>query len=138
MTAKTIGYARTAVVQGDIDIQIEKLKVAGCTEIFSDSGFSGTTLKRPSLKAALSTLRAGDKFTVCAMNRISRSSIDLMRIVDTLMSKGVELEVVDEPHAARMLQDRVNYAPDPSPDKSSIRYAMFQLGKFLVRRSRIC
>ena len=44
-----VGYARVSTVGQSLDIQISRLKEAGCDEIFADK-HTGTTADRPALK----------------------------------------------------------------------------------------
>lgn len=136
MAEKKIGYAYAAT-SNEMDEQTRRLKAAGCSEVFTDLKKIGSHLSRPGLKTASAALQAGDTLMVCDVKRLPRSTGDTLRLVDDLMSRGIEFETIDEPQAARTLQHMVNYAPDPSPDTSPIRYAVFRLGQFLVRHSRL-
>jgi len=91
MTGRNIGYARTATEGQEIDLQVEALKAAGCTEIFIDNGVSGMTLDRPGLQNARDALQSGDTFTVCKMDRISRSINDLGSFQTELRNNSVQL-----------------------------------------------
>jgi DNA invertase Pin-like site-specific DNA recombinase len=137
MDERKIGYARVASSSGDLSEQVAKLKAAGCEEIFADNGTSGLSLHRPGLGRALETLMPGDTLVVCTVDRLSRSMVDTVRVVEKLMSNGAEFDALDEPQQARQLQHRINCAPDPAPKTSLFRYAAFRLGRLLIRRSKL-
>lgn len=63
-------------------------------EAFGRSG--GQADSRPELQAALEYVREGDVLIVSRLDRIARSVIDLAKIVDLLMRKGVSLHVLDQ------------------------------------------
>ena len=53
-----IGYARVSTHDQTLNLQLDRLKQAGCEKIFTDH-ISGTKAERPGLQDALSHLRAG-------------------------------------------------------------------------------
>jgi DNA invertase Pin-like site-specific DNA recombinase len=58
---------------------------------------SGKSIEgRPALQEALAYVRAGDTLVVWSLDRLTRSLSDLDRIVKTLSSKGVTLELLSE------------------------------------------
>lgn len=96
-TTKTIGYARVSTGEQSTDIQIEKLRQAGCDEVITDDGISGARAdNRPGLKRALESLRVGDKFIVYRLDRLARSLADLIVILDGLKAKGVGFRSLNE------------------------------------------
>jgi DNA invertase Pin-like site-specific DNA recombinase len=94
-TNTMIGYARTSTVdqKAGIEAQTRDLDNAGCTKIFSEHA-SGVDAGRPELNKALDYVRAGDVFVVTKPDRLARSTADLMSIVKTLQTKGVELRIL--------------------------------------------
>ena len=56
---------------------------------------TGATKDRPQLKAMLEELDAGDTVIVKSIDRLSRSTKDLLEIVDTIQEKGASLQVLD-------------------------------------------
>lgn len=83
-----VGYARVSTSDQDAQLQINALKEAGCTKIFTDKA-SGKNTDRPELTKALEYLRPGDQFVCWKVDRLSRSLIDLVRIVDGLAERDV-------------------------------------------------
>lgn len=67
-----------------------ELQEVGLVEILSDEGLSGSTLERPGLQRALAMLRAGevDGLVVCKLDRLTRSTRDLLALVAELFEDG--------------------------------------------------
>ena len=90
-----IGYARTSTadqVAGLAD-QVAELDGMSCSRIFSEQ-VSSIDADRPQLKAALDYLRDGDTFIVTKPDRLARSTIDLLRIVEDLDRRGVVVRIL--------------------------------------------
>lgn len=90
-----VGYARTSTSDqvAGLEAQIEELKRAGCTRIFAEH-VSAVERQRPELDAALDWLRSGDTFTVTKPDRLARSVMDLLSIVERLRAKGVTVRIL--------------------------------------------
>lgn len=86
-----IGYARVSTKDQKLDLQIDALKRAGCEKIFSDV-ISGASTERPNLDAMLVQCRAGDTLVVYKLDRLGRSLIHLVNLVNRLMSDGIHLQ----------------------------------------------
>lgn len=87
-----VGYARTSTIEqiAGFDAQLRDLQASGCEKIFSEQ-LSSVDAKREQLEAALSFVREGDIFVVTKVDRLARSTRDLLNIADTLKAKGVHL-----------------------------------------------
>ena len=90
-----IGYARVSSREQNLEIQLEKLRAAGCQEIFQEK-VSGTTANRPKLKECLRYVRKGDTLTITKIDRLARSLPDLFAIAKTLEDKEVDLKFLDQ------------------------------------------
>ncbi len=88
-----VGYARVSSTGQSLDVQLEKLK--HCDKLFQEKK-SGKTDNRPKLKACLEYVREGDTLMVTKLDRLARSTRDLLNMVNTLQEKGVELLVLDQ------------------------------------------
>ncbi len=88
-----VGYARVSSMGQSLEVQLEKLK--HCDKLFQEKK-SGKTGNRPQLKACLEYVREGDTLIVTKLDRLARSTRDLLNMVDTLQEKGVELRVLDQ------------------------------------------
>ncbi|MEP7241401.1 MAG: recombinase family protein [Devosia sp.] len=90
-----VGYARVSTGQQDHSAQVERLKGAGATKIFSEKK-SGLDGQRPELARCLEYVREGDTLIVTKLDRLARSTADLYRIVTGLADKGVAFKVLDD------------------------------------------
>lgn len=93
----TFGYARVSSTDQDLTIQIEALTAAGCEKLFTEKR-TGTTVKgRDALADALAWCRPGDTLMVLRLDRLARSTLDLLSIVNQLDEAGVALKVLLQP-----------------------------------------
>ena len=81
-----IGYARVSSVGQDHAGQVDRLKAAGATKIFQEKR-SGVDREREELKKCLDYVREGDTLLVTKLDRLARSAIDLLNIVQELQAK---------------------------------------------------
>ncbi len=91
-----VGYARTSTFDqvAGLDAQLRDLAATGCTErIFSEQVSS--VAHREQLETALDFVRDGDTLVVTRLDRLCRSTADLLRIIDRLQAKGVALRILD-------------------------------------------
>lgn len=90
-----IGYARVSTQDQNLDRQLDNLKAAGCERIFNEK-MTGTKSDRPELKTMLLTLRPGDILVIDSFSRLSRSTKDLLSLVDHLTAMDVHLVSLKE------------------------------------------
>ena len=90
-----IGYARVSKDQQNLDLQLDALKAAGAERIFTDK-ISGAKADRKGLADALSHARKGDVLTVWKLDRLGRSTIQLMMLLNDLHERGVEFRSLTE------------------------------------------
>ena len=83
------GYARVSTDGQTLDSQVEALKAAGCAKdkIFREK-ISGARADRPQLLRLLDTMESGDVMMVARLDRLARSTRDLLNILDTLAKRG--------------------------------------------------
>ena len=93
-----IGYARVSTDDQDLTNQRAELRAAGCTRIFAEKS-TGAHARRPELARMLDYLRAGDVVTVTRLDRLARSTRDLLDIAEQLQAKGAGLRSLAEPWA---------------------------------------
>lgn len=91
----TTGYARVSTGDQNIDTQIDQLRTAGCTVIYADTA-SGRDQERPEWKACLRSLGAGDTLVVTRIDRLGRSLIDLVNIINDLARRNVSFRSLAE------------------------------------------
>jgi DNA invertase Pin-like site-specific DNA recombinase len=95
--SKQIGYGRVSTRRQDIQRQEDDLVTAGVRpdDIYLDSGVSGSTASRPELERALQALQPGDVFVVTTLDRLGRSTANLLRFADELRDGGIALRVLN-------------------------------------------
>lgn len=90
-----IGYARVSTKEQNLDLQIDGLQKAGCSEIYQEK-VSSRKAQRPELEHALKALRAGDTMVVWKLDRLGRSLTELIKIVSELRAKNIYFESVSD------------------------------------------
>jgi len=90
-----IGYARVSTLEQSLDRQLDALKERGAERIFQEK-MSGTKSSRPELDKMMLTLRKGDTLIVSEFSRLSRSTKDLIELVEKLNGMGVNLISIKE------------------------------------------
>jgi DNA invertase Pin-like site-specific DNA recombinase len=90
-----IGYARVSALDQDHGTQEARLKAAGC-EIIRAEKVSGKGREgRDELASILEFIRAGDELVVVKMDRLGRSTRDVLNLVHELEAKGAALTVLE-------------------------------------------
>jgi DNA invertase Pin-like site-specific DNA recombinase len=89
-----IGYARVSTDEQNLDLQLHALAAAGCEEVFQDQGVSGVASARPGLLAALERAGEGDTLTVWRIDRLGRSTLHLLQILDQLRSRNIGFQSI--------------------------------------------
>lgn len=90
-----IGYARVSSHDQDLTIQNERLKLAGCEIIRSETGSGATRKGRSELETIMAFLHAGDELVVVRLDRLGRSTRDVLNLVHELDEKGASLRVLE-------------------------------------------
>lgn len=85
-----IGYIRVSTSDQNEARQVEALKKENCEKFYIDK-CSGKNLQRPEFKKMMDFIREGDTLIISEYSRLARSTSDLLSIVNTLNSKGVQL-----------------------------------------------
>jgi DNA invertase Pin-like site-specific DNA recombinase len=89
------GYARVSTTDQDLRVQLEKLNHVGCEKIYQEK-VSGLTMKRPQLQLLLNDLREGDVLAVWKLDRLARSTRDLLSICDRIAGKKASFRSLSE------------------------------------------
>jgi DNA invertase Pin-like site-specific DNA recombinase len=82
-----IGYARVSTDGQSLDSQNATLKAAGAARIYRETA-SGAKAERRELARALKSIRAGDTLLVTRLDRLARSTRDLLNILDAVAQAG--------------------------------------------------
>src|SRR4029079_12575901 len=80
------GYARVSTNGQTLDAQVTELEAAGCAHVFHEKA-SGAQRDRTELKKLLRTLRNGDIILVTRLDRLARSTRDLLNILAFISEK---------------------------------------------------
>ena len=90
-----IGYARVSTVDQRTDTQAAQLKAAGCSPIRVEKVSGKSRDGRSELAAVLDFIRAGDTLVVVKLDRLGRSTRDVLNIVHELEERGAHLRVLE-------------------------------------------
>jgi DNA invertase Pin-like site-specific DNA recombinase len=81
------GYARVSTNGQDLAGQDAELRAAGCAKTFKEKA-SGAKTDRPELAKAISKLEPGDVLVVTRLDRLARSTRDLLNVLDEIAKHG--------------------------------------------------
>jgi DNA invertase Pin-like site-specific DNA recombinase len=94
----TIGYARVSTDGQTLDAQHAALRDAGCERVFSEKE-SGTKTDRMQLAKALAALGESDRLIVTKLDRLARSTRDLLNTLDAVAKAGATFKSLGDPWA---------------------------------------
>ncbi len=80
------GYARVSTDGQSVDAQVRQLTKAGCKKVFREVA-SGAKTDRAQLRRLLDVLNAGDMLTVTRLDRLARSTRDLLNTLAATTAK---------------------------------------------------
>ncbi|MGN0687826.1 MAG: recombinase family protein [Oscillospiraceae bacterium] len=89
------GYARVSTEQQNLDRQIDMLEKYGVDCLYNEK-MTGTKRNRPELEKLLERLTEGDTVVVESLSRLGRSTKDLIWLMETFHTKGVNLVSLKE------------------------------------------
>ncbi len=90
-----VGLARVSTDAQDAQLQEDALNDAGVVRIFTDTVSSRKQVSdRPGLVAALDYLREGDTLVVWQLDRLGRSTKEILTIADDLHERGIGLRIL--------------------------------------------
>jgi DNA invertase Pin-like site-specific DNA recombinase len=82
-----VGYARVSTREQSLDSQLAELTAAGCTKVFCEKA-SGARGDRAELRKAVDRLQPGDVLVVTRLDRLARSTRDLLNVLETVRQSG--------------------------------------------------
>lgn len=94
MSSTKIGYCRVSTIEQNMTAQLELLHRAGCQEIFEEK-ISASHVDRPELRKLLDYIRKGDTVIVTKLDRLARSTKDLLGLAEEIKKKGADFEVLN-------------------------------------------
>ena len=91
-----VGYGRVSTRDQDLTLQHQALRAAGCTKIYSEK-MSGARGDRPQLARMLKALEPSDVVIVTRLDRLARSTRDLLGLLDAIKERGAKFKSIAEP-----------------------------------------
>jgi DNA invertase Pin-like site-specific DNA recombinase len=82
-----VGYARVSTGSQSAEAQVEALTAAGADKVFQETA-SGAQTDRVQLAKAIAALGEGDTLLVSRLDRLARSTIDLLNTLEAVAKKG--------------------------------------------------
>ncbi|WP_345377504.1 recombinase family protein [Frondihabitans cladoniiphilus] len=94
---KLIGYARVSTKQQDTDRQQADLLAAGVRrdDLYVDHGVSGARASRPAFDRALDAIHDGDTLVVTTLDRLGRSTQNMLDFAEALRARSAGLRVLN-------------------------------------------
>ena len=86
MSTMKYGYARVSTDGQSVDAQVRQLAKAGCEKVFRETA-SGAKTDRAQLRKALAALDAGDVLVVTRLDRLARSTRDLLNTLASITDR---------------------------------------------------
>ena len=81
------GYARVSTRDQDLALQVSELMAANCAKVFKEKA-SGARTDRPELAKVIRRLEPGDVLVVTRLDRLARSTRDLLNVLDEISQRG--------------------------------------------------
>ena len=97
-----IGYARVSTRDQKLDLQLNSLKKAGCRKIFREK-VSGFNRQRPEFQRMLDQIRPGDIIVVWKLDRLARSTRDLLNTMDRRWMPCIARDSINAQPTVRLL-----------------------------------
>ena len=82
-----VGYARVSTDGQSVDAQVGELEAAGAVRVFQEK-ISGAVTDRVQLRRAINSLSPGDVLLVTRLDRLARSTRDLLNTVAAISDAG--------------------------------------------------
>jgi DNA invertase Pin-like site-specific DNA recombinase len=91
-----VGYARVSTQDQNLSGQLEALKTAGAETIYREK-ISGARADRPQITKLMATLQAGDIVVVTKLDRLGRSTRELLDLIDRIGHAGASFRSLGDP-----------------------------------------
>jgi DNA invertase Pin-like site-specific DNA recombinase len=93
-----LGYARVSTEDQRLDAQRVRLYEAGCGRLYEEK-ISGAARQRRELERLFQEMRVDDILVVTRLDRLARSTAELLRIAAVIVEKNGGLQSLEEPWA---------------------------------------
>jgi DNA invertase Pin-like site-specific DNA recombinase len=94
----TYGYARVLTDGQSLASQDAELHTSGCAKVYAEK-ISGARSNRPELAKVLKRLETGDTLIVTRLDRLARSTRDLLNILDDIAKRGAGFKSLHDTRA---------------------------------------
>lgn len=91
-----LGYIRVSRDEQNQDLQVDALKREGCDRVFTEK-LSGASKSRPEFEKMLEQVRSGDEVIVWDIDRLGRTTLELIKLIDEWNHKGIRFKSVTQP-----------------------------------------
>jgi DNA invertase Pin-like site-specific DNA recombinase len=91
-----LGYARVSTLDQNLSGQFEALKAAGATQVYREK-VSGVRADRPQLGKLMGSLKAGDIVLVTKLDRLGRSTRELLDLIERIDKTGAAFRSLGDP-----------------------------------------
>lgn len=91
-----VGYARVSTDGRNNRVQVAALRRAGCRRVFGEKR-SGVGVQRPVLSALVGRLGRGDVLCACKLDRLARSLVGLLALLQEIEARGAAVRSLTEP-----------------------------------------
>jgi DNA invertase Pin-like site-specific DNA recombinase len=91
-----LGYARVSTQGQDLTAQLEALKAAGAETVYREK-VSGVRADRPQLAKLMASLKAGDIVVVTKLDRLGRSTRELLELIERIGKAGASFRSLGDP-----------------------------------------
>ena len=100
------GYARVSTKDQVLNLQMDALQTVGCHKIFYEVA-KGARADRPEWLKLLEEIQKGDTLIVWKLDRMGRSLHHLIKVVNDLIAKGVDIISIQDPLNTTSAQGRL-------------------------------
>ncbi len=90
-----IGFARVSTNKQELTEQITQLKNAGCEKIFQGKNSGKKESNAERLAELLAYIREGDVVVVTKLDRLGRSTSQIVTILDELLEQNIDIQALD-------------------------------------------
>lgn len=90
-----IGFARVSTVGQSYEEQVKQLQDVGCFKIFTGKNSGAKGKNRARLDELLNFVREGDTIVVTKLDRLGRSTSQILNLYEELESHGIGLKSLD-------------------------------------------
>jgi DNA invertase Pin-like site-specific DNA recombinase len=91
-----LGYARVSTQDQKLAGQLDALKAAGATTVYREK-ISGVRADRPQLAKLMKSVQAGDVVVVTKLDRLGRSTRELLDLIDQIGKAGASFRSLGDP-----------------------------------------